>query len=519
MDNESNIVAVTTDHETDKYTLFDQTLDAAGFYTILDRRWRESGKAKEDFFIVIKPNISMMLRRDDVGTYTDTFLVIHMLRRLIQRGFTHLAVVESQNLYGNWFLNRSVVQVAGRAGYYDEDIVSAYNGEARYDIHVEGDGVDHKVPLVDLTLDTMPFQFDDEEIMLGKTWVDADFRLNMSACKAHFFGHYTIAIKNVYGCLPEQDKVVAYHCKRKVGEWTARMIHEFPVHFSIALGYATADGWFGVKMKAIFNKTHTFIAGEDIMAVDHAGATLMDLDPKESIMYASLLKYRPFKPYTVRGKLVPFKNWRKVPEFLVQACILIENSANAMDYGGSIATGGNDPCFPQKENFGGSYGSNEHRETGWFSRFKGRLKWLTYYLSLPIAFFMDFDIVRVNYRKWVFKRELLQRREVFPMITGSTYLMDRLLYFSPEDLERFVGILKKPINGTTRFSGHYILNHRWEVPFPSRLFTVTIAAVEMLKYLDANQLSYGDLKQEIQTYIQIYETMYGKDTRYSFCYR
>jgi hypothetical protein len=119
----------------------------------------------------------MMLRRSDVGIYTDPFLVIHLLRLLMKKGYSNLRVVESQNLFGNWFNNRSVVQVGARAGYVDESLLLTYKEEKSASIQVRGDGVVADVPLVDLTKDMVPYDFGPPvgKIPVGRSWVEADF--------------------------------------------------------------------------------------------------------------------------------------------------------------------------------------------------------------------------------------------------------------------------------------------------------------------------------------------------------
>lgn len=329
-----NNVAAFTDLQGDRYALFEKTLRAARFFETLERERLAAGKARADFAIVIKPNISMMLRRADIGTYTDPFFVIHLLRLLLAEGYTDLALVESGNLYGNWFENRSVIQVAARAGYVDESVINDYRGQSRFDIHVRGGGVDALVPLVDLTRETVLHKFDGEPAPAGKTWLAADFRVSLSGLKSHFYSYYTAAVKNIYGCLPEQDKVRAYHCRRKVGPWTAQHIRDFPVHFSIVAAYSAADGWMGVKMKAIFVKPHTMIAGADILAVDACCAQLMGLAPEKSVMYRCLTDHCRPRPWTLIGNAVPFQSWRNVPAVLPLASWLMEANANLMDFGG-----------------------------------------------------------------------------------------------------------------------------------------------------------------------------------------
>jgi len=497
-----NIVAAVTDHETDKYTLLESIIDQSRFFSILEKNRKKSGKSKKDFFVVIKPNISMMLRRADVGTYTDTFLVIHLLRLLIIKGYTHLAVVESQNLYGNWFENRSVIQVAAGAGYYDDSPETMDGRECRRDIHVKGGGADALVPLVDLSFDTAWHNFQDDRVMLGKTWMDADFRISFTSMKTHFYCYYTLSIKNIYGCLPLQDKVRGYHCKQKVGPWTAQLIRDYPVHFSIVDGYSAADGWMGVKMKAIFTKPHTLIAGADVMAVDHYGAFLMNLKADKSVMFRSLNKLLPLKPYKVSGNAKPFKYWRNPPPLLPFISRFLEIDANLMDYGGFIATGGNDACYiPKKDT-------------------KELVKRTLFFFSFPAAFFCDIGIVKLHLRQKHFMEKLKKKHpKKIPLILGSEVLLNTLTYLSPDDLQEVIGLLKNDLEGEITCSGHILFFNGSEVPFKSRLTTANLAVCEMLNHVRVEDIDRKKLIRELKTIQQKFPKFFTNSEPYAYCYR
>ena len=62
----NNIIAAFTDHSLDKYSLLSRVMEESCFFEILDLAWKGSGKSKSGFRIVIKPNISMLLRRTDL---------------------------------------------------------------------------------------------------------------------------------------------------------------------------------------------------------------------------------------------------------------------------------------------------------------------------------------------------------------------------------------------------------------------------------------------------------------------
>ena len=498
-----NIVVANTDHEQDPYQLFERTLEEAGFLQALKNVWQISGKEKADFFIVIKPNISMMLRRADIGTYTDTFLVIHLLRLLLADGYTRLAVVESGNLYGNWFENRSVIQVAARAGYFEESMIEQYQGEVSRDIHVRGDGVNALVPLIDLGLDTVSHDFGDVSAPVGRVWSEADFRIGISGLKTHFYSYYTAAIKNIYGCLPEQDKVTAYHCKRRVGPWTARLIIDFPVHYSIVAAYSAADGWMGVKMKAVFAKPHTVIAGDDIQAVDDACARLIGLLPEKSIMYRSLAAIKPPGPYRLKGNAGPFKPWRNVPPLLPIFSWLIEANANVMDFGGSVATGGNDDCFPVKQSS------------------RGLLKTPLFYASFPVSFFCDIGIVRLNFRRSRFFRKLRRTGGETPFIMKHGFITERLEFFAHDDMRMLIDVACREPKEKIACSGHYLFIGDQQIVVRSRFFVAVLAAVEILNYIRESCCCEGfvHLAEDLSMLLKLHPRLFDQNRPYPFCYR
>ena len=497
------IVVAVTDHEMDKYTLLEMVLDKARFFEVVNTCWRNSGKPKQDFRIAVKPNLSMMLRRSDVGTYTDPFLVIHVLRLLLKKGYTNLAVVETQNLFGNWFHNRSVIQVGVRAGYLDESVLETWNGEKSASIHVRGDGVDADVPLIDLTVDTAPYDFGPPvgTIPVGRAWIEADFRINFSKFKTHFYSLYSLAIKNIYGCLPFQDKVREYHCRRVVGLWTAHMIRAFPVHFSIVDAYSAADGWLGVKTKAICVKPHTIIAGTDILAVDHFGAHLMQVRPEKSVMFTSLTRLLPLRPYQVVGNAVPVKHWRRCPRSLAVFCETIESNANIMDFMGALATGGHDDCFPRKK------------------AYHSTLKTLLYYLTVPANILVDVGVVRLRLRERLLFRRLKKYQQRIPLVSGSPFLLSRLTFLGLADLDNLISIMDQGIEGEVSSSGHYMVVAGREVPFPARLSTTNLAAMEILKHIQHHKPELGRIAEEFRVIKQIYQDSFGEEKYYPYCYR
>ncbi len=262
-----------------------------------------------------------------------------------------------------------------------------------------------------------------EKIEVGKAWMDGDFRISFAKLKSHFYSRYTATIKNIYGCLPEQDKVRAYHCKRRVGAWTALLIHLFPVHFSVVDAYTTADGWLGVKIKAIARKTHTIFAGTDIMCVDHFAGTLLRVNPRDSVMFRSMERLQPLKKYKVVGDWQPFSPWRNSPAILASICQLIEANANIMDWAGALSTGGHDPCFPHRQS---------HRQI---------LKRVIYWLTQPLNFLLDITGLQLAIRKIRWRCWLQKIAHRVPLLASSPFLIKRLQFLAPCHLKFLARII------------------------------------------------------------------------------
>jgi uncharacterized protein (DUF362 family) len=197
--------------DSDKYEVLDRVLDEAGFWNTLEGRFSSSGKTKKDFLVAVKPNLMMFASKEDMSVITDPELVEHLITKIAGKGYTNIALVESQNVFGNWFKNREVENVAFHAGYTPTNY-----------------------RIVDLTMDVVAHVYPGTlgTYLVGKTWRDADFRISFAKNKTHFSCYYTLTIKNIYGTTPEQNKFREYHADREVNSVTIEMIKEFPVHTS-----------------------------------------------------------------------------------------------------------------------------------------------------------------------------------------------------------------------------------------------------------------------------------------------
>ncbi|HSQ16010.1 MAG TPA: DUF362 domain-containing protein, partial [Candidatus Binatia bacterium] len=298
----------------DKFAALDRVLAETGFDGILEARRKDSGKAREDFSIVIKPSFMFAYDKRDHSTYTDPELVHHLVKRLRELGFRKLNVVEAQSTYGEYFDKRSVREVADYLGF---------DGNAGYEV-------------VDMTLDADKTQ--DLGPHLGnhpvsRCWREADFRISFAKNKTHAYAYYTLTIKNIYGALPLANKFKEYHCGRGIYETTIEYLKAFPVEYGLVDAYLSADGPFGIFADPAPNETNTIIGGTDLVAVDWIAATKMGIDPMIS-PYMKLAVEAFGKPeIRLVGDPNPYRPWLNVP---VALTLFTNKGVDANHYFGNL---------------------------------------------------------------------------------------------------------------------------------------------------------------------------------------
>ena len=300
--------------DADKFAALNRVLGETGFDAILEAKRKDTGKARQDFSIVIKPNFMFAYDKRDHSTYTDPELVHHLVKRLRELGFKNLNVVEAQSTYGEYFDKRSVREMAEYLGY---------DRKAGYEI-------------VDMTLDA------DEMLDLGphlgnhpvsRSWREADFRISFAKNKTHAYAYYTLTLKNIYGALPLADKFKEYHCGRGIYESTIEYLTAFPVEYGLVDAYLSADGPFGIFADPAPNETNTIIGGTDLVAVDWIAAGKMGIDPMIS-PYMKLAVEAFGKPEILLiGDPNPYRPWLNVP---VALTLFTNKGVDANHYFGNL---------------------------------------------------------------------------------------------------------------------------------------------------------------------------------------
>jgi uncharacterized protein (DUF362 family) len=277
----------------DKFRNLDEVLEKTDFFKKLEEEWKRSGKDREDFAILVKPNFMFMYSTNDPSTYTDPQLIEHLLHRLFERGYRNLGCAEARSTLGTFFTNREVKTVARHIGL----------AEKHYRI-------------VDLSEDLEEFLFAGKlgKHCVNREWKNADFRIVFAKNKTHSYAFYTLAIKCVYGALPREDKFLEYHHQRDIFSTTIEFLRHFPVHFALIDAHISADGPFGIFADKNPNGTETIIGSEDPVAADWIGASKMGLDPMVS-EYMKLAVEAFGKPQIhMTGDRSLYPNWVNVTD-------------------------------------------------------------------------------------------------------------------------------------------------------------------------------------------------------------
>jgi uncharacterized protein (DUF362 family) len=283
----------------------------SGFINHLNSRWRESGKKKEDFRIAIKPNFMCAGYETDVSVYTDVELVERLIEIIRAQGYRHIDVVESQMVWSLLREGRTVRKVAAMLGY-------------------SGRGY----RIVDMTKKREPHDYKDDLLghhTVGPAWRDADYRISFAKNKTHFQSFYTGCMKNVYGCLPEQDKLKVYHGHvtdrdREYENCAIAILEAFPVHFAFLDAYFSGDGLAGLIKDPRPNETSEIICGENCYAVDWVQGEKMKLDPRKNPLIRLAEKKWGTPVIQRKGPMKPYDPWKNVPSIVSMFADLIEES-------------------------------------------------------------------------------------------------------------------------------------------------------------------------------------------------
>ncbi|MGH2942278.1 MAG: DUF362 domain-containing protein [Solirubrobacteraceae bacterium] len=272
---------------------------ASGFLAHVDGACAAAGTPRARFAIAIKPNLMGGGDPRATGDRTDPALVEHLVALLRQGGFRTIAIVESALREAP-----AVAELAARAGY-------------------AGDGYE----IVDLAQEQVPFQYGGVlgDHVAGRTWRDADYRISFGKAKTQWQCFFSGCLANLYGCLPEPDKLERYHgTGHEFFECCVLVAERLPVDFGFLDAFVGGDGRRSHAHRRGTRDTRTILASDNVYALDWVAGEKMGLAPELSfVLQEALLRWGRIG-ITRHGNVATWDPWTNVRPATVAAAHLLE---------------------------------------------------------------------------------------------------------------------------------------------------------------------------------------------------
>jgi uncharacterized protein (DUF362 family) len=259
-----------------------------------------AGTGRAKFPIAIKPNLMVAAGESaGAGDRTDPALVERLAAVLAAEGFGDVAVVESA-VRGL----PPVADVARAAGY---------------------SGVGYRI--VDLSAEAEPFGYGSVlgDHVAGRTWSGAGFRISFGKAKTQWQSLFAGALANLYGCLPEPDKLGRYHgAGHEFHECCVLVADRMPVHFGIVDAWVGGDGRGSHAHARRPRPTGTLLASDDLLALDWVVGEKMGVDPNLSLVLQEALLRWGRVEIVRRGNTTEWRPWENMRTGKVAAAYLLE---------------------------------------------------------------------------------------------------------------------------------------------------------------------------------------------------
>jgi uncharacterized protein (DUF362 family) len=278
---------------TEKLPLFRQLLEDAGLAGQITEQARKRDKPLSALRVAIKAAFMFGYHRRDQSHITDPALVQELARFLRRLGCGDVAVVESPNIYDQFFRHRTVREVADYFGFKSPDY-RLVDGSQEQVPHVYGRGL--------------------AQYTIGRTWGEADFRISFGKMRSHAVEMVYLTVGNIEWLGARGDEFV--FAERQAHRETAVMmlLDDFPPHFALLDGYdSAADGLMGLMGCPRPPAPRRFYAGADTLAVDLvAGRHLGLAHPNQSPILQAACHWfgDPSERIQVRGPNTRVRGWR-----------------------------------------------------------------------------------------------------------------------------------------------------------------------------------------------------------------
>jgi uncharacterized protein (DUF362 family) len=175
--------------------------------------------------------------------------------------------------------------------------------------------------IVDLSDEQVAFDYGSVlgEATVGRTWLEADYRISFAKAKTRSRCFYSGCLANLFGCLPEPDKLTHYAGRgHELYECCVLIADRLPVHFGLV------DAWEGADAGGDLRSTGEILASDNIFALDWAVGEKMELDPQlNPVLQEALLRWGRIE-IARRGNVTAWSPWSNVRPVTVVALDLLE---------------------------------------------------------------------------------------------------------------------------------------------------------------------------------------------------
>jgi uncharacterized protein (DUF362 family) len=247
--------------EAEKCVVFRRLLEEGGLAEKLQQRATALGKQAANLRIVIKPSFMLGYARKDRSIITDPELLKELANFLRELGCGNAVIVESANIYDQFFEHRSVAEVAAYFGMQECGL-----------------------PIVDASSDQVPHAYfrGMAQNTISRSWKEADFRISFGKMRSHPIEMAYLTIGNLEWMGGRCDEFL--FVERQAHRETALMmlLDGFPPDFVVLDAYDEAsDGLVGVMGCPRPPSPRRVYAGEDALAVDLVAARHMGVREPE----------------------------------------------------------------------------------------------------------------------------------------------------------------------------------------------------------------------------------------------
>ncbi|MEU7182668.1 MULTISPECIES: DUF362 domain-containing protein [Streptomyces] len=241
----------------------------------------------------------------DPTTAVGAPLVEHLIDLLYERGYRNITVGAARCGPDVWLAGPGLREACRRLGY------GGHTPQR------------HAYRVVDLSEDVEPAGFPASSVLHGsgmaRTWLAADFRINIAKNSTHPEFGYALCLANLLGVLPHADKHHHYRARRDGAEVIVDLLGSYAPDFHVIDAVVSSHGCAGSYVGKPL-RTGTVVAAPDGALADLVGALLMGVDPVSSPLNAQVLSARGLPDgYHIDGDLTPYQGWRNPPRALVEA--------------------------------------------------------------------------------------------------------------------------------------------------------------------------------------------------------